>query len=86
MVSKGDNCDPYCLYDIVNDPQEKHDLSKERPDLLKTMLEKYNAYSKEPSDMQDQGYHSDNNLPAYKDACQYMKEHGGYWRPWNDEK
>ena len=82
---KGDNCNPYCLYDIVNDPQEKHDLSKERPDLLKTMLEKYNAYSKEPSDMQDQGYHSDKDVPVYKDACQYMKEHGGYWRPWNDD-
>ena len=48
---KGDDCYPHCLYDIVNDPQEKHNLSKENPDLLKAMLEKYNAYSKEPSDM-----------------------------------
>ena len=80
----GEDCDPYCLYDIVNDPQEKQDLSGKSPDMLKQMLAKYNAYSKESSSMQDQGYHNDSSLPVFKDACQYMKSNGGYWRPWKN--
>lgn len=67
---KGDNCDPYCLYDIVNDPMEKNDLSKKKPDILKMMVDKYNSYSKEPSDMQDQGYHNDKDVPVLvEEAC-----------------
>ena len=81
---KGDDCDPYCLYNIVQDPREEKELSKTEPDILKKLLDKYNAYSKEPSDMQDQGYHSDGELPADKDACSYMAKHGGYWRPWKN--
>ena len=69
---KGEDCNPYCLYDIVNDPGEKKDLTKEQPDRLQKMLDKYNAYSKEPPDMQDQGYHSGGELPVFKDACKYV--------------
>jgi arylsulfatase A-like enzyme len=82
---KGGNCDPYCLYDIVNDPRETKDLSTERKDVLEDLLKRYNKYSKEPRDMQDQGYHSASEVPTDKNACQYMKEHGGYWQPWKDE-
>ena len=56
---KGEDCNPYCLYDIVNDLREKKDLTKEQPDLLQKMLDRYNALSKEPHDIQDQGCHSD---------------------------
>ena len=80
----GPNCDPYCLYNIVKDPEERNDLSKSEPDMLKKLLDRYNSYSKEPRDMQDQGYHSDAEVPADKNACSYMNEHGGYWRPWKD--
>lgn len=76
---KGEDCNPHCLYDIVNDPEEKKNLADEKSDILQKMLDKYNAYSKESSSMQDQGYHNDS---SYKDACQYMKDKGGYWRPW----
>ena len=79
---EGPDCDPYCLYDIVNDPNEHHDLSKEKPDILNQLLERYNKFSKEPRDMQDQGYHSAKDVPKNPDACDYMKENGGYWRPW----
>ena len=82
---KGDNCDPYCLYDIVNDPLEKKDLSKEEPEILKEMLNRYNKFSKEPREMQDQGYHSAEEVPSDKNACQYMNDHGGYWQPWKDD-
>ena len=81
---KGENCDPYCLYDIVNDPREEHELSKEKPDVLKELLDRYNKYSKEPRDMQDQGYHSEEVLPLDPNACNYMADHGGYWQPWKN--
>lgn len=82
---KGENCDPYCLYDIVNDPQEKTNLVNTEKEILQKLLEKYNAYSKEPSFMQDQGYHNQSSLPVYKDACSYMARNGGYWRPWKTD-
>ena len=77
----GNDCDPYCLYNIIDDPGERKDLSKTKPDILKMMLDRYNSHSKENQEMMDQGYHSE-NLPHYSRACEYMKEHGGYWRPW----
>ena len=80
----GPDCDPYCLYNIVEDPEERHELSAEQPEILKKLLERYNKFSKEPRNMQDQGYHSDKELPTFPKACEYMKEHGGYWQPWKD--
>ena len=79
---KGPNCDPYCLYNIVKDPEERTELSKTEPAMLKKLLDRYNSYSKEPESMQDQGYHSESAVPKETGACQYMASHGGYWRPW----
>lgn len=81
---KGGDCTPHCLYDIIGDPQEKNNLIDKEPGVLKMMLDKYNAYSKEPCEMQDQGYHDVTSLPVYKDACKYMNDNGGYWRPWKN--
>ena len=83
-TSDGPDCDPHCLYDIVNDPTEKKDLSKENPDMVQKLLERYNAFSKEPREMQDQGYHSESALPSDSTACKYMADNGGYWRPWKN--
>ena len=80
--TKGPNCDPYCLYDIINDPSEQNDLSKSETTLLADMLKRYSKYKDEPRDMQDQGYHSTTELPVDDDACDYMTDHGGYWQPW----
>ena len=80
----GPNCDPYCLYDIVKDPTEKKDLSNNNKEMLQKLLDKYNEYSREPRDMQDQGYHSEGVLPQDPNACKYMAENGGYWRPWKN--
>lgn len=79
---KGDNCHNYCLYNIVQDPGEHIELSEKEPKILQELLQRYNAYSKEPREMQDQGYHSLGELPKAKNACEYMQQHGGYWRPW----
>ena len=86
--SQGKNdtdCDPYCVYNVVKDPEERNNLAKEQPDLLKTLLDRYNEYSKEPRDMQDQGYHSAEDVPMFHEACKYMNEHGGYWQPWEKD-
>ena len=77
----GENCDPYCLYNIVEDPSKHNELSKKEPEVLQKLLDRYNEYAKEPRDMQDQGYHP-YGMPEFKDACNYMKEHGTYWQPW----
>ena len=79
---KGENCDPYCLYNIVDDPSEHKELSQKEPEILKKMLKQYNEYAKEPRDMQDQGVHSEADLPTDNTACTYMKQHGEYWQPW----
>ena len=80
--AKGNDCDPYCLYNIIEDPGEKQDLSKTEPNVLKMMVDRYNAHTKEPQDRLDQGYHREKDLPVYEGACDYMAKHGGYWRPW----
>ena len=80
--TQGKDCDPYCLYNIIEDPGEKEDLSQSQPDILQKMLDRYNAHAKEPQDRLDQGYHSHSVMPTFAEACKYMQDHGGYWRPW----
>ena len=79
---EGNDCDPYCLYNVAKDMEEKNDLSKSEPDILKMLLDRYNSIAKEPQNMIDQGYHKYKGLPSFSGACEYMKERGGYWRPW----
>jgi len=38
-VIKREDCGTGCLYDIMNDPNEYHDLAKDQPDLLKKMFD-----------------------------------------------
>ncbi len=52
----GENCDPYCLYNIMEDPSECNELSNKEPKILQKLLHHYNEYAKEPRDMQDQGW------------------------------
>ena len=80
--AEGNDCDPYCLYNIVEDPGERRDLAHTKPDILKMMVDRYNNHAKEPQDMLDQGYHSMGELPHFEKACDYMDQHGGYWQPY----
>ena len=78
-----DNCDPYCLYNIIDDPGESKELMHSQPQILAKMLAKYNEYSSEPQSRRDQGYHSEDDLPINTNACtQLMEKYGGYWGPW----
>ena len=80
----GEDCNPYCLFNLIDDPEERKNLAGIEKDTLKKLLDRYNSYSKEPREMQDQGYHKVPDLPTDPNACQYMKQHGGYWRPWRN--
>lgn len=82
--TNGNDCDPYCLYNIIKDPGETQELSESQPDILQKMLDRYNNHAKEPQNRLDQGYHSHTALPDFPQACQYMKDHGGYWKPWEN--
>ena len=81
-ATEGSDCHPYCLFNIIKDPEERQNLSKVKPDILKMMLDRYNSHAKEPQERLDQGYHNQKDLPNDIHACKYMKEHGSYWRPW----
>ena len=62
-IRQGKDCDPYCLFNIVEDLEEWHDLSSLQPDVLKELVMHYEQYAKEPQDFQDQGYHTVESLP-----------------------
>lgn len=81
-VANDIDCSPYCLYNIVDDPEEHNELSEVEPQKLQELLLHYNEYSKEPRHMQDLGFHSEQELPKFVDVCKYMNDHGGYWQPW----
>lgn len=80
----GVDCDPYCLFNVVQDPEERHELSKTQPDVLQKLLAAYNAYSKEDPNMQDQGIHFPGDMPVDPHAEAYMAAHGRYWQPWKE--
>ena len=84
----GENCDPYCLFNIIKDPGEHNNLADKEKDILNKLLDRYNEYSKEPREMQDQGCHGmgDGECPSdpMETVCEYMQQHGGYWRPWRN--
>ena len=69
------DCEPYCLYNIIDDPGERKYLSQTNK---QRMIDRYNSHTKEDRDMLD---HSRYGLPDFAEACQYMKDHGVYWRP-----
>lgn len=78
-----DSCIPHCLYNIIEDPSEYNELSQSHPDVLSSLLAKYNEYSAEPQSTRDQGWHSENDLPTNPNACTEVGEkYGGYWGPW----
>ena len=80
--TRGTNCNPYCLYDIIKDPGEHQDLTNSHTSVLLDLQRRYRKYGDEPRDMQDQGYHDQTELPVDNNACKYMTSHGEYWQPW----
>ena len=54
---------PLAPLNLVQDPNEQKNLADTEKDTLNKLLDKYYQYSKEPRDMQDQGYHDTAKLP-----------------------
>ena len=78
------DCSPNCLYNIIEDPLEKNDLSATQPGVLQRLLDEYNTFSSEPQSTRDQGYHSEHDIPVDNNVCSKLLSQGGYWRPWVD--
>ena len=75
----GPDCDPYCLYNIIDDPSETKDISGDEPEILEQMLNRYTELCQEP-----QEYYTTASVPRDPNVCDYMIEHGSYWRPWKN--
>ena len=73
---KGPDCNPHCLYDIINDPTEKKDLSKENPEIVKSFLIRTMHFQRSQERCKIKDIMDSN-------ACKFMTANGGYWRPWD---
>lgn len=80
--TNGNNCSPYCLYNIVEDPTEENDLAGTHPLILHGLVEEYNKSASDPG--RDQGYHSRASVPTDPNVCSILEAQGGYWQPWKD--
>mmetsp|Transcript_9866 Transcript_9866/g.21499 ORF Transcript_9866/g.21499 Transcript_9866/m.21499 type:complete len:157 (-) Transcript_9866:1848-2318(-) len=67
-------CNPGCLFNIRQDPNEKKELSKEKPELLKQMLEELAELNK--------SYFNPNRGKEWKPSCDvFLNKYGGYYGP-----
>lgn len=57
----GDN-KTWKLYNIKNDLAEKHDLSKENPEVLKELVDEWNAYAKSVSYIKNNGHRTSHRI------------------------
>ena len=65
----------YCLYDVVSDKTEHHDVSAEEPEALSQLLARWSELSKE--------YHPPPNPPVQMNAyCANVARHRGFVAPW----
>ena len=76
-VSNVTQCvDEFCLFDMSNDAEERHDLSKQHPDILDKMLQRLSEYEA-------------TMVPArnirFKDPRASPKFHNGVFEPWAKE-
>ncbi|XP_077513639.1 arylsulfatase B-like isoform X2 [Amblyomma americanum] len=64
-----------CLYDIIADPCEYHDIASENPDVVKRLQDRLEALQK--------GAVKPSNLK--QDPESFPSRHGGAWVPWKDD-
>jgi len=69
------DCGSGCLYDIINDPYEYHELSKEKPKVLEAMKARANEIFKT--------VYSPDRGQSSKEACEVINgKWSGFWGPW----
>ena len=88
----GPDCDPYCLYNVLDDPSERHELSrstdagtgsKDAAAALARLLRVYEDVGMEGGmpNKDDVGW-NEQGRPWDPAALSFALEMGGYWRPW----
>ena len=85
-VLGGTDCNPYCVFDVYDDPAERTDLSG-NVTLLAGLLARYTALGKEPVNWHDRAGSKPGGRPPdddYAETCALMTKEGGFWRPWRN--
>jgi len=69
-----------CLFNVPVDEGENHDISKEHPDLVAQMLERYHSYDSE--------YHPGSIAPPSDSVrqCEAAMHNGGFQTPWASDE
>ena len=63
-----------CLFDVVADEAERHDLAAEHPGIVASMLARLKEIQK--------SYWSAPQMPDNGRFCDVMKANGGFYGPW----
>jgi leishmanolysin-like peptidase len=90
-TADGEDCTPHCLFNILDDPSERLDLSQNATVggadpasvALARMLKAYDAVGKGEGmpNMLDKEW-NEQGTPWDPQACATAHRFGGYWRPW----
>ena len=89
-VGKGFECEPYCLYDVGNDPQELHDQSKKNLGALSHGLSLVKKYTKsgvlvKDTGLCDPGYYGTNSQCTTDENSIRIASSCGAYLSWSDE-
>ena len=68
-----------CLFNVVSDPEERHDLARERPDKLRELLAVLDTERKALRALQLQLGKPAENKTAF---CEAAAANGGFLVPW----
>ena len=69
------NCTSGCLFDIIADPTEHHDLASELPAVVASMRQRL-------GELQRTVFDPDRGLPELRESCAQCAKNGGFWGPW----
>lgn len=73
------DCDAGCLFDIINDPTEHHDISREYPDILANLTLRFDQLAQTAY----QSTYIEGSMNCSEPRVLEMLQ-GGFWTPWTD--
>jgi len=68
---------PGCLFNVFDDPSERHDLALQQPQLAATLLQRL-------QELDATLFDPPRGAPDHAGACKQVEANGGYWGPWMD--
>jgi leishmanolysin-like peptidase len=84
-TTNGVDCIPHCLFNVLEDESERHELSANATgkdaEALSRLLQAYETIGKEPANELDKQW-NEQGTPWDPEACATAHREGGYWRPW----